>query len=94
MITRLIWLEACPFNRPDRSPEPRPPSRTVPGIRRSCTPCHETHQGIPVTWSQRHNYMKIVKMVGPPGLEPVDVGSDGLLEQLDRAVLNQGCHSD
>ena len=40
------------------------------------------------------NYMKIVKMVGPPGLEPVDVGSDGLLEQLDRAVLNQGCHSD
>ena len=33
-------------------------------------PLYEMHQGTPIPWSQCHNYMNSVRMVGPVGLEP------------------------
>ena len=33
-----------------------------------------THtKGLCVSWSQRHNPMNYMQMVGPPGLSPIDV---------------------
>ena len=43
-----------------------------------------SHQGTPIPWSPRHNAMNFMRMVGPPRLEPDDVGYVSLPVTLGR----------
>ena len=44
-----------------------------------CTPAMGHTKGLWIPWSQRHNAMFTMEVVGPEGLEPDDVGRGGLL---------------
>ena len=52
------------------------------------TPPMPHTKGLWIPWSQRHDPMISMLMVGPPGLEPDDAGWGSLLGQLSRAALS------
>jgi len=49
---------------------------------------NDTHQGIPIPRPLCHNAMKFMRMVGPEGLEPGDIGYGSLLGYLSRPDMS------
>jgi hypothetical protein len=68
-----IWLRS--FSEPDL-PESSHPSAEphLDDAGRVVSTRHGMHQGISIPWSQCHNKMISMKLVGPPGLEPSTKG--------------------
>ena len=68
----------------------RPESRRPDSYRQSnrvSRHSYALHQGILIPWPQCHNAMNFMRVVGPPGLEPDDVGFGSLLVSLSRPAL-------